>query len=325
MAKRKAKQAAKPRARKRGSAAKAPSARAIEAALAGIAHDIRTPLTGIVALAELLASSDVGTREREWANAIKSGADHLAALTTLIVDAVKADAAGLTLRHEPFSPRRLAEAVAVALTARAGNKGIKTEIAIAADLPAWWRAMSCVCAPRWKISPTMRSNSPATGTVVFTAGVRAGRRQARASYFHRVPTPASASSARHQESVPAVRAGQRRDRAPIWRRRPRAGVRQAHRQGHGRRSRRDQQARARHKFPFHGRGRSRRRAAAMPSDTARAARPARALSILCAEDNPYGRVVMNTILTELGHRVDFVESGEAAVQGGGSAAAMTRC
>ena len=40
----------------------------------------------------------------------------------------------------------------------------------------------------------------------------------------------------------------------------------------------------------------------------------RALSILCAEDNPYGRVVMNTILGELGHRVDFVESGEAAVQ-----------
>ena len=38
------------------------------------------------------------------------------------------------------------------------------------------------------------------------------------------------------------------------------------------------------------------------------------LSILCAEDNPYGRVVMNTILRELGHRVDFVETGEAAVE-----------
>jgi two-component system, sensor histidine kinase len=42
--------------------------------------------------------------------------------------------------------------------------------------------------------------------------------------------------------------------------------------------------------------------------------PARAMSVLCAEDNPYGRVVMNTILNELGHHVDFVESGEAAVQ-----------
>jgi len=42
--------------------------------------------------------------------------------------------------------------------------------------------------------------------------------------------------------------------------------------------------------------------------------PARALTLLCAEDNPYGRVVMNTILSELGHRVDFVETGEAAVK-----------
>ena len=81
-----------------------PPPRAVEAALAGIAHDIRTPLTGIVALAELLASSDLGEREREWAKAIKSGADHLTALTTLIIDAVKAEAAGLTLRPEPFSP-----------------------------------------------------------------------------------------------------------------------------------------------------------------------------------------------------------------------------
>src|SRR6202140_223850 len=103
MAKRKANKRAKRKPRK---------TRAVEAALAGIAHDIRTPLTGIVALAELLASSGLGAREREWANAIKSGADHLAALTTLIVDAVRADAVGLVSHNEPFSPRALAEAVA---------------------------------------------------------------------------------------------------------------------------------------------------------------------------------------------------------------------
>ena len=99
----------------------------MEVALAGVVHDIRTPLTGIVALAELLATSDLGARERAWAAAIKSGAEHLSALTTLIVDAVKTDAAGLTLQHEPFVPRHLAEAVGTALAARAGNKGIKTE------------------------------------------------------------------------------------------------------------------------------------------------------------------------------------------------------
>jgi CheY-like chemotaxis protein len=42
--------------------------------------------------------------------------------------------------------------------------------------------------------------------------------------------------------------------------------------------------------------------------------PPRSLRILCAEDNAYGRVILNTILTELGHRADFVGSGEAAVE-----------
>jgi len=48
--------------------------------------------------------------------------------------------------------------------------------------------------------------------------------------------------------------------------------------------------------------------------TATGAVKQRSLKILCAEDNPYGRVVMNTILTELGHRADFVADGEAAVK-----------
>ncbi len=39
-----------------------------------------------------------------------------------------------------------------------------------------------------------------------------------------------------------------------------------------------------------------------------------ALRILCVEDNPFGRVVMNAILVELGHQVDFASSGEAAVE-----------
>jgi two-component system, sensor histidine kinase len=48
--------------------------------------------------------------------------------------------------------------------------------------------------------------------------------------------------------------------------------------------------------------------------------PAKACRILCAEDNPYGRVILATILKELGHEVDFVGSGNAAVSaasGGG--------
>jgi signal transduction histidine kinase len=103
--------------------ASAPPMRAIEATLAELAHEIRTPLTGILALGELLTTSELGERERGWAAAIKHTAEHLALLTSLIVDAVRADAKGLVLRRELIRPRRLAQALAVSLSARAEAKG----------------------------------------------------------------------------------------------------------------------------------------------------------------------------------------------------------
>jgi hypothetical protein len=54
----------------------------------------------------LLAASDLDERERLWALGVKSAAEHLAQLTTIVCDAARADAAGLALRQEPFSPRQ---------------------------------------------------------------------------------------------------------------------------------------------------------------------------------------------------------------------------
>ena len=42
--------------------------------------------------------------------------------------------------------------------------------------------------------------------------------------------------------------------------------------------------------------------------------PKRALRVLSVEDNPFGRVVLNTILTELGHQAEFIGRGEAAAE-----------
>jgi CheY-like chemotaxis protein len=50
-----------------------------------------------------------------------------------------------------------------------------------------------------------------------------------------------------------------------------------------------------------------------PAAARRRVATTRSLRVLCAEDNPYARVVLNTILTELGHRTDFAGTGEAAV------------
>jgi CheY-like chemotaxis protein len=53
---------------------------------------------------------------------------------------------------------------------------------------------------------------------------------------------------------------------------------------------------------------------------------ARGLRVLSVEDNPFGRVVLNTVLTELGHQAEFVGRGEDAaeriLQGGFDAVLM---
>src|SRR5580700_1957087 len=97
---------------------RSPASRITEAALAAFAHDIRTALTGILALGELLASSNLGERERRWAVGIKTSAEHLASLTTLAIDAAKAETGALTLQQQVFRPRLLIELLAEMLAAR---------------------------------------------------------------------------------------------------------------------------------------------------------------------------------------------------------------
>jgi CheY-like chemotaxis protein len=38
------------------------------------------------------------------------------------------------------------------------------------------------------------------------------------------------------------------------------------------------------------------------------------LRVLSVEDNPFGRVVLNAVLTELGHQAEFVSRGEDALE-----------
>jgi len=288
-----------------------PALRAVEAALAGVVHDIRTPLTGIVALAELLATSNLGTRERAWAAAIKSGSEHLAALTTLIIDAAKTDAAGLTLRQEPFSPRRLAEAVGAGLSARAGNKNVAVDIAIAEDLP------SMVSGDALRLRALLENLADnavkftSEGTISFSAGVKAaGQKRARLAFT--MADTGIGIDARDLKKLfrPFAQANE-----AVGRRYGGAGLglvfvkRVVEAMGGS------MQVKSRP-----GRGTTFslavpvERVVQVPKNEDAARGPMRALAILCAEDNPYGRVVMNTILVELGHRVDFVDSGEAAIE-----------
>ncbi|HTF79232.1 MAG TPA: response regulator, partial [Bradyrhizobium sp.] len=50
------------------------------------------------------------------------------------------------------------------------------------------------------------------------------------------------------------------------------------------------------------------------TETDASSEPGRTLRVLSVEDNPFGRVVLNAVLTELGHQAEFIGRGEAAVE-----------
>ncbi len=307
----------KPVARRRSSAP--PQTRVIEATLAALAHDIRTPLTGILALGELLATSDLGEREKEWATAVKNTAEHLASLTSLIVDAAKAGSKGLVLRRDPFSPRRLADAAAVSLSARAQTRGLKAEVVISNDLPDsavgdGLRLRSAIenlidnavkFTERGSIRFDATSESAARGRLRLVFAVSDTGIGLSAAEIKRLFRP----FAQANESIARRYGGTGLGLVFVKRMAKAMGgdLTVDSRAGGGSRFRLtvivDKIAKPAKPTTRHS-----------LSDGIAGAAPARPLRILCAEDNPYGRVVLNTILTQLGHRVDFVGNGVAAVE-----------
>jgi two-component system, sensor histidine kinase len=291
-----------------------PSARASSVAFAAFAHDIRTSLTGILALGELLASSTLGERERRWAAGIKTSAEHLAALTALVVDGAKADAGSLTLREEVFRPRRFVEVLAESLEARAQNKGLDAEIAVADNIPE----LLVGDAVRLRAALENLIDNAVKFTARGAVRLEAGATRAKNGRVSLILTVSDSGIGLTRAEIKRLFRPFAQASAEIARRYGGAGLglavvkRLAKLMGGDLTVTSTPGSGSRFCFT-----------AELPLASAQAVQetrarqllstPARRLSILCVEDNPYGRVILNTILTELGHRADFVNSGEEGV------------
>ena len=283
-------------------------------ALAAFAHDIRTSLTGILALGELLASSSIGERERDWAVAIKTGAEHLSALAALIVDAAKAHAGGLILQKEAFRPRRLVEALAASLDARAQTKGLRAEVTIADDLP------DVLVGDPVRLRAALENlldnavKFTAQGDVRLAVGVA----PAKSGHVKLTLQISDSGIGLSRAEIKRLFRPYSQANADIALRYGGAGLGLAVVKRLAKLMGGDLAATS---TPGSGSTFSFTavlpRAAAEAPGAARAKRivasSARRLAVLCVEDNPYGRVILNTILTELGHQADFVGSGEEAL------------
>jgi two-component system, sensor histidine kinase len=303
------------KARKRAAMAAAPGI--VEAALAAFAHEVRTPLTGILAISDLLATSDLDERERRWVDTIKAGAEHLASLATLFVDAARSGGSALAVRQDFFDLRALARNAGDSLAGRAAAKGLQASVAISEKLPAFvigdpvrLRAAlenlidnAVKFTERGSVSLKVTSLRVARGKVGIAFAVSDSGIGLTLPEIKRLFRPFSQANVSIASRFGG--AGLGLSSVKQLARAMGGDIVVAQRRGGGT------------TFTLTvimSRAKGSLTIMSGAGAVADSPNPAQALRILSVEDNPFGRVVLNAILTELGHQAEFIGRGEAATE-----------
>ena len=98
--------------------------------LAELGHEIRTPMTGVLGMAELLLSRSLGATERRYAQTIRNSGEVLLTLVNDALDLARIEAGRLQLTPAPFDPRALMRDVAELQRAKAAAKSLALHVAI---------------------------------------------------------------------------------------------------------------------------------------------------------------------------------------------------
>ncbi|HYG86781.1 MAG TPA: ATP-binding protein [Azospirillum sp.] len=110
--------------------------RAKTAFLATMSHEVRTPLNGILGMAQLLGDSPLSDQQRQWLDAISKSGSLLLAVLNDILDFSKIEAGRMELESIAFSPRDLLQTVAATMAPQAHVKGLSFRCDHP-SLPAW--------------------------------------------------------------------------------------------------------------------------------------------------------------------------------------------
>jgi PAS domain S-box-containing protein len=107
--------------------------------LANMSHEIRTPMNAILGLLDLLQSTDLTDRQRDYASKTDGAARSLLGLLNDILDFSKVEAGKMTLESEPFRIDKLLRNLATILSSNVGAKDIEVLFDIDATLPTFLR------------------------------------------------------------------------------------------------------------------------------------------------------------------------------------------
>ncbi|MBB3462253.1 response regulator [Rhizobium sp. BK377] len=104
--------------------------------LANMSHEIRTPMNGVLGMAELLAKTNLDTRQKTFVDIIVKSGNALLTIINDILDFSKIDAGQMKLRKAAFDLVEAVEDVATLLSSPAAEKDIELLVRAAPDLPA---------------------------------------------------------------------------------------------------------------------------------------------------------------------------------------------
>lgn len=101
--------------------------------LAAMSHDLRTPMTGVLAAAELLSTCALNEEQREFLDMVVEGGKQMVALVDDILDLSRIEAGRIELMPEPITFTHLISGTLQPLRAAAQRKGLRLEYRIDDD------------------------------------------------------------------------------------------------------------------------------------------------------------------------------------------------
>jgi signal transduction histidine kinase/streptogramin lyase/AmiR/NasT family two-component response regulator len=103
--------------------------------LATMGHEIRTPMTGVLGMTELLLRTDLDARQHAYAQTISQSGQLMLRLLNDALDLARIEAGKLELESKPVDLRRLLDEVVALQTPLAERKGLRFAGTTAADVP----------------------------------------------------------------------------------------------------------------------------------------------------------------------------------------------